>query len=160
MYNGYYQLNRRQMFSFISEVVFFLSLIIFLLLYRNFWFNGIPLIIVFLIEFYQTNVPLLLEPLCFTFELSLYFKLNYPNTIFLLIVWDFHTVHPDGTHFLVLLGPTSHPCDFLLKQINKQANKNSKSNLCCPYTLWSMVKPRLTEYFKTKECSPTTFQKS
>lgn len=42
-------------------------------------------------------------------EMIIFFP--FPNIIFLLIIWEFHTMYPNHTRFPFLPGLPSHPCD-------------------------------------------------
>ena len=56
------------------------------------------------------------------------------NTIFLFIIWEFHTMHPDDTHFPFPPGPPSNPC------VPLQKEKNTSSPIWVAYILieeWS-----------------------
>lgn len=58
------------------------------------------------------------------------------NIMFLLNIWKFHIIHPDHVHFSIIPGP---PLTLVASQKTEDEKKIS-SNLCCPYTHWSMVK--------------------
>lgn len=64
--------------------------------------------------------------------------------IFLLIIWEFHIMDPDHTHFLILPGlPPQLLCPH-------QKKKKKKSNLCCSYTHWSTVKHWVVSLLKNE----------
>ena len=80
-----------------------------------------------------------------------FFFHSFPNILFLLIRWEFHIIFPYHTHFPILPCPPSHPCALP----RKQTSKPTKSNLCCPYTHWSMVKLPVASPLKKTEFFPT-----
>lgn len=78
---------------------------------------------------------------------DLQFSFYFP-TMFLLIIWEFHTGHPDHMYFPVLLSPNSTIVSSLT--LKKKEQKKGNYNLCCPYTHWNMVKfPMVITFNKT-----------
>lgn len=69
----------------------------------------------------------------------------FPNVLFLLIIWEFSTLHPNHTQFPLL---PSIPPTLCLPAKTKQ-NKYTKSNLC-----WSMVKVPVASPLKKTEFFP------
>lgn len=73
------------------------------------------------------------------------------NVIFLLVIWEFHTMYPYQTHFPFQV----HPC----VPHEKRKKKYTKYDLCCPYTPWYIVKAspqKTTESFPTLHTHPET----
>lgn len=72
--------------------------------------------------------------------------------IFSLIIWEFHIMNPEHTHFPVLPGLPLPPT---LRPPHQKKEKKSKSNLCCPYTHWNMVKLPVASPLRRPESFPT-----
>lgn len=59
-----------------------------------------------------------------TCNVKLLFHLSLPQHNILLIMWEFHTMHPKNTCFPFLMDPPSHPCASPPKEKqNRQTNK-------------------------------------
>lgn len=86
-------------------------------------------------EFWELNASLLKEPASF-------FPLLF--IIFLSVIWEFHNMNPDHTHFSVLPGSPSKPLQKRMRRKRRRRKKKRrrrrKFNLCCSYSHWSMVK--------------------
>lgn len=54
------------------------------------------------------------------------------------MIWQFHTMLPDHTHFLFLLDPPFYPWVEAWMETHvpspQQEKKYTKANLCCPHT--------------------------
>ena len=62
--------------------------------------------------------------------------------IFLFIIWGFHTMHIDRTHFPFFPCPSSHPC---------YLPKYTKPSFYCLYTHWNMVKLPVASHLNITE---------
>jgi hypothetical protein len=78
---------------------------------------------------------------------------DFPDIIFLFIIWKFHIMHPNHTYFPVLSCLCPSPCDLPHKE--QRRKKGETSILYCLYTYWNMAKLqvgsplRKTESFST-----------
>lgn len=76
------------------------------------------------------------------------------NIIFLLIVWEFHIVHPYHIHFLILPSlPPTNPYDLPQEKEEQKEEKGKKSHIFVAH--WSMVKLPVASPLKKTESSPT-----
>lgn len=80
------------------------------------------------------------------------FLFVFPNMIFLLFIWEFHIMHPDHIHVLVLSYQIS-PCYLPpQKKRREKITEEQKFNLCCSCTHRSVVKLSVDNslFFKKK----------
>lgn len=94
----------------------------------------------------------ILLPMVLSYITLYYFEIpSFSQIIFLLIIWDLHTVHSNHTCFPFLPNPHSHPCD----RPQTKNQKTTKSNSHCPYTYQSLVKLSAANPSKKTESLPT-----
>lgn len=69
--------------------------------------------------------------------------LSHSNMIFSLIIWEFHTKHPD-------------PPFVIPSTLQQKKKKYTKFNLCCPHPLWSVLTLPVFSPLKKTEPPPPT----
>lgn len=79
----------------------------------------------------------LLEGAAHSFQRWNLFIFILSNIKLLLVIWEFHIMHPDHIHYSVFPGPTPSlvtcPKGREKKKKDKKKKENTKSNLCCSY---------------------------
>lgn len=76
---------------------------------------------------------------------------SFPNIRFLLIIWEFHMMHP-----MTPTSQSSQVCSTLVTTPpSKKEEETHRFNLCCSYTHWAMVKLLVASPLEKTESFPT-----